>query len=75
MEMTAHGCLTRYIPYTACIRVWYRLAHKLSTYGRASYEADNMFCCFLPSHLQLPEAQYIFEGSAERGQRNAITGK
>lgn len=55
--------------------VQYRLAYKLSTCGRAPCEADNMFCCFFPSHLQLPEAQNIFEGRAERGQRNAITGK
>lgn len=75
MQMMQHVCLTDYVPYTACIHVWYRLAYKLSTCGRAPCEADNMFCCFLPSHLQLPEAQNIFEGRAERGQRNAITGK
>lgn len=73
--MMQHVCLTGCAPHTACIHVWYRLAYKLSTCGRAPCEADNMFCCFFPSHLQLPEAQNIFEGKAERGQRNAITGK
>lgn len=31
-----HVCLTGYVRCTACIHVWYRLAHKLSTYGRAA---------------------------------------
>lgn len=75
MQKMQPVCLTGNALYTACIHVWYRLAYKLSTCGRAPCEADNMFCCFFPSHLQLPEAQNIFEGRAERGQRNAITGK
>lgn len=75
MQMMQPVCLTGNVLYTACIRAWYRLAYKLSTCGGAPCEADNMFCCFFPSHLLLPEAQNIFEGKAERGQRNAITGK